>query len=70
MVRPAPGTVLSRRHSSKLPLIPAAQAPGKDLPAQFCAGGHGALGKSFSLFGAQPVLETQVISLPTACTSR
>ena len=45
----------SPRHSAeqetehKLPLSPAAQAPGKNLPAQFCAGGHGALGRSLSL---------------------
>lgn len=66
----SPGHSAEQETECKLPLIPAAQVPGKNLPAQFCAGGHGALGKSLSLSSAQPVLETQVISFPNAYASR
>lgn len=66
----SPGHSAKQETERKLPLIPAAQAPGKNLPAQFCTGSHRALGKSLSLSSAQPVLETQVISFPNAYTSR
>lgn len=44
----------------QLPLIPAARAPGKDLPAQVCAGAMGPWASLSGSLVAQPVLETML----------